>query len=159
MRPLKSGKKKNYQGYWGDECERNLFDIYNVKSEDTVTTLSESREIRIKKQYTKELKPPNYKDIKCPCLSLYAIYEPGKPLFGWENKVDLELQKKMRHWEQEVYPQFQRKNMQGFLNECKNSIAFEVPNTNHFLFLSAYSECMELIIKFLKIDKEIPQDK
>jgi len=84
---------EEYQGYWGEETERNLLEIYIVK-EDGIAVNRKLKGYR--KKVLGQTVKPDYSLVQCPALAMYSLYHPDKPVFcgGYLPEVDMETQKK-----------------------------------------------------------------
>lgn len=92
---------------------------------------------------------PDYKDISCPALAIYAVHKSVKEIFPFYDSLN-DIDKKKADTAFIILAKWQREQREVFTNEVKNGTAKEIHGADHYIFISNPDETEKLIREFLK---------
>jgi pimeloyl-ACP methyl ester carboxylesterase len=97
----------------------------------------------------KGVERPDYKNINCPALAIYAISTSVNPLFPFYPSLDAENKKRAdAHFK--FYTNFAEEQRETFKKEVKNGTVKVIKGAHHYVFISNSDEIETLIREFLK---------
>lgn len=92
---------------------------------------------------------PDYKNINCPALSIYAISSSVQGFIPFYDLLD-EINKKKVDTGYVLFKKMAREQISLFKNEVKNGAVKEIQGAHHYVFISNADETEKLIREFLK---------
>ncbi len=95
------------------------------------------------------VKHPNYKNINCPALAIYARPITASEMFRSYNSLD-SLNRKRADTCFILSKNWVNQQIDLFKKEVKNGVVKEINNANHYIFISHPAETENFIREFLK---------
>ena len=94
------------------------------------------------------LEPPAYKNIQCPALAVYAVFNHVYELFPNYESFD-RSNKLMAHQAMEVLKPYVLDQIQLFMNQVDQKQVVQFDGADHFVFLTHEREVVKELLQFL----------
>jgi non-heme chloroperoxidase len=92
---------------------------------------------------------PDYKNIKCPALSIYAIYSSASQMYAYYTTLDAE-NKKRAETSFAIWDKYAKGQREAFQNKVLKGTVKGITGANHYVFISHPVETEKFIREFLQ---------